>query len=68
MKTKYKYIYFYQDEDNKSVYYCRNIKSDFLLGQLAYYPRWRSYVFAAESSAIWSASCLADIIDFMKQL
>ena len=72
MKTRYKHIYFVEDFDqldpDKSVYFCRNNKNNGDLGTVAYYPPWRKYEFIGEEGAGFDISCLADIIDFMKQL
>ena len=67
MKTKYKYIEFIQDAGEWDVV---NRKSRAIIGGIAYYDGWREYIFvtSVRHPAIYSTSCLNDIIDFIKQL
>lgn len=68
MKTKYRFIHFEQTI-LKGFWNCINNKSKTVLGVVSYYKPWKQYVFNAEdASNIFSQDCLADIIDFMKQL
>ena len=70
MKTKYKHIHFAEamiSGVNKT-YWCKNNKTDGILGLVEYYPPWRKYVFSTDGDCVFDISCLADIIDFMKQL
>jgi hypothetical protein len=66
MKTRYKYIYF--EEQEKLHWFCRNNKTSSLLGHVTFYKHWRQWVFTPELDCIFSADCLADIHDFMGQL
>lgn len=78
MKTEYKYIKFvigiaeYEQENggtSKPIYECRNKKTDDILAYIEYYKPWKQYCFTqADSNIIFSEGCLADIIDFIKQL
>ena len=72
MKTKYKHIHFDEDfeqlDPDMPIYICRNNKTSGILGNVVYYPPWRKYEFIGEEGAGFDTSCLADIIDFMKQL
>ena len=72
MKTKYKHIIFreykVETDPHHPVYICRNNRSGDVLGGVEYYQSWRRYVFEGKQGAVFDTSCLADIIDFMKQL
>lgn len=70
MKTKYKHIYFVEFPValKKPAYLCRNNKTSGELGKILYYPLWRKYVFEGFEGCVFDEKCLADIIDFMKQL
>lgn len=72
MKTKYKYIHFIEIEElvgEKKVWECRNNKNNALLSQIFYYVPWRQWCFTQyEQNIVFSADCLADTIDFIKQL
>ncbi len=72
MKTRYKHIYFEEfgigSEPQRTIYLCRNNKTSSVLGGVEYYPAWRKWVFEGKEDAVFDTSCLADIIDFMKQL
>ena len=72
MKTRYKHIYF--DEvptmivEEHCTWFCRNNKTDDVLGTLTYYSPWKRWVFEGEQDCLFDESCLADIIHFIKQL
>ena len=70
MKTKYKYICFrkFEEKPKTSVWHCRNLRSDALLGVVKWYGPWRQYCFIPESGTIFSISCHDDIDDFIRQL
>ncbi len=79
MKTKYKYIHFKNIgyvllEKNKlakdkPIWECRNNETNTALGITSYYGPWKQYVFEAEFlTVIFSADCLDNISDFIKQL
>lgn len=68
MKTRYRFIHFEQTIMN-GFWNCVNNKHKTVLGVVSYYKPWKQFVFNAEDpSDIFSQDCLADIIDFMKQL
>lgn len=75
-KTKYKYIFFEQSsldveskESTVPAWTCRNIKSNEILGYAYYYHVWKQWVFTqADSSIVFSESCLLDIVNFLQQL
>jgi len=66
MKTRYKFIHFKQT--GEKFYLVFNNKSKCVLGKIEYFYQWRQYVFSASPLAIFSASCLDDISDFIGQL
>ena len=71
MKMRYKHIHFVEagKEAGKVSYNCLNNKTSTILGQVFFYNAWRQYALEPEDRYIvFSQSCLADIIDFMKQL
>jgi len=71
MKTRYKYIHFEEGPGPKAVYpsyYCWNNRNDHILGKVFFYRTWDKYVFEGGDGCVFSASCLEDIIDFLKQL
>lgn len=39
-----------------------------LLGTVKWYPSWRQYTFFPESYTLWSAGCLEDIINYIREL
>ena len=73
MKTKYRHIHFNKlaslyDYEDKPCYNCKNSKQKSMLGQVFYYDQWNRYLFEGNAGCVFDTSCLADIIDFMKQL
>jgi hypothetical protein len=71
MKTEYKYIHFLLSgqKTKTNVYSVLNNKSNGLLGTIQWHPAWRQYCFYTEGyDCVFSDGCLADIIDFIKQL
>lgn len=72
MKNKYKYIHFIETEEivnGRKVWECRNNKTKAILSKIFYYKQWKEYCFTqAESGVIFNDGCLADTIDFIKQL
>ena len=67
---RYKYIHFIERKPEKprktKMWECRNNKSNFCLGEVAWYSSWRQYCFEPPfEPVVFSASCLADIIDFL---
>ncbi len=69
MKTKYKHIYFVETNfaEGKS-FWCRNNKSNAILGLVEYYIPWKRYVFEGRNDCVFDTSCLQDIIHFIGQL
>ena len=49
------------------IFIIRNKESNFLLGQIKFYPQWRKYVFEPSEEVIFDTSCLKDIISFMEE-
>ncbi len=70
MKTRYKYIHFVDslDSDKNPHYICYNNKTDAVLGWVEYCQPWKQYTFEGKKDCVFNASCLTDILDFMKQL
>ena len=71
MTKKYKYITIYQkgsESWNDHPYYrIKNNKSGTELGSILYYPPFKDFIFNQTlQDAVWSAGCLADIMDFMQ--
>ena len=69
MKKRYKHIHFVVGSlsDHPS-YHCKNNRDGSVLGVVFCYERWKKYVFEGRAGCVFDTSCLADIIDFMKQL
>lgn len=68
-KTKYKHIFFESKKIGRSILWiCRNNKTKAHLGFVTYYNPWRRWIFEGIQGCVFDTSCLADIIDFMKQL
>jgi len=75
MNTKYKHIYFEIDEywkttldSEKDVWVCYDNKTKSELGYISWYPSWNQYIANFNADAVFSQDCLANIIDFIKQL
>ena len=76
MKTKYEFISFngFQYEGWKTKCYdVNNNSTGAMLGRIQWYGEWRQFCFCIdrgmqESRLIFSAGCLADIQDFIRQL
>jgi hypothetical protein len=70
MKTEYEFIHFIKTDQKKitSVWSVRNNRSKEELGIVKWYPAWRQYSYFPTVQAVYSAGCLMDIIDFIKQL
>jgi len=45
-----------------------NNSSGTQIGMIGWYPRWKQFVFFAESNTVWSAGCLADVQGFLNAL
>ena len=68
MKTKYTHIIFEQWPNVPNTWKCLNKRTRSGLGIVEFYEQWNCFVFEPYSSNIFSDDCLADIIDFIKQL
>jgi len=47
---------------------CLTNKGNLPLGGVFWYTRWRKYCFSIEYGAVFDENCLANIVDFLKQL
>ncbi|MCK5016251.1 MAG: hypothetical protein KAS32_04190 [Candidatus Peribacteraceae bacterium] len=68
---KYKHIYFTkstQIQAEKPIYECRNNKSKEIIAVIYWYPQWKQFVFGFYEDAVFSQSCLLDIVDFIKDV
>ena len=67
MKIKYKHIEFIQNAGEWDIV---NRKSRAIIGGIVHHDGWREYVFVTSDKhpAIYSSSCLNDIIGFIKKL
>lgn len=73
MKTKYNYIFFRKSvisdiSDSKQVWTCHANRSGATIGTIGWDPSWELYCVQFNENAIFSASCLTDITDFLEQL
>jgi hypothetical protein len=70
LKTRYKYVHFEspEEEQKHSRWMVVNNKSGALLAWLKWYSGWRQYCFYPLYGTMFSHSCLADIVNFIKQL
>ena len=71
MKTEFEYIKFAElttGEIDKTRWRCYNKKYDEELGEIYWYSRWRQYIYSPTVQALYSAGCLNDIAEFLKQL
>jgi len=70
MKTEYKYLKFEEIPftGKTKKYQCSNKKVGGELGIIKWFPSWRQYCFFPTTQAVYSAGCLNDIADFIKEL
>ena len=72
MKTEYKYIQFVQGSEpfnGKPVWYIyTTTKKHDVLGSIFWYPRHKNWEFSMELVCLFDETCLADVIDFIKQV
>ena len=52
----------------KPYYFVVNNRSGDDIGVIAWYRAWKMYGLKSEDCAVWSADCLADIIEFLNEL
>jgi len=72
-EIKYKYIEMNrlekEDKNKKTdVYSVKNIKSQFVIGLIKWYPSWRQYCFFPSNDTLYSLGCLDNIVDFLRKL
>lgn len=69
MKTKYKHIYLTKigRKTRTSIWECRTLQ-DGVLGEVKWYGPWRQYCFFPDGYTVFSAGCMDDINDFMRNL
>jgi len=69
---KYEYISVSCPEESKRTrqtkYDIFNNRSGKVIGTVAWFSRWKQWVFLPRSETIWSSSCLDDISDFLDGL
>lgn len=69
----YEYIYFNRIKTKKmilrktSIWSCMSKRGRDLLGIVKWYGPWRQYCFFPTDPTVFSAGCMADIIDFIKK-
>ncbi|MCE5227911.1 MAG: hypothetical protein LLG05_18885 [Porphyromonadaceae bacterium] len=71
MKLEYQYLSFIEVSNPKGktrIFECRNKNSQTVLGMVKWYGAWRQYCYSPTVQAVYSAGCLDDMSDFIKQL
>jgi len=70
MKTEYEYLEFKQlpSEGKTEKWICLNKHHRNGIGMVQWYGPWRQYCFLCPGEIVFSAGCLEDISDFIKQL
>jgi hypothetical protein len=70
LKTEYEYIFFERLSitNPRSAWVCKNKISKYELGIVEYYKKWSQYIYSPLVPEIYSAGCLDDISEFIKQL
>lgn len=70
MNKKYKYIHFecYGESVKTSHWFCKNNKSNGILGIVKWYGPWRQYCFFPSGDTVFNIGCMTDIGDFINQL
>lgn len=66
MKTRYKYLHFVKVKT--SMWECRSNKTSVALGNIYWDDYFRQYSYSPDLNTVYSASCLDDIADFVRQL
>lgn len=70
MKTRYHHIHFdniHGKKTDRKTWQILTKKND-IIGHVGYNDDWKQYCFYPTYLTVFSISCLADIIDFIKQL
>ena len=57
-----------EDKRKTKIFYIKSSRSDADLGSIAYYNRWRKYVFYPSNDIIFDTSCLKEIIEFIEKM
>ena len=65
IKTRYKFIHF---QDMGTEWVCFNNKSMDVLCTVEFYKPWKQYVCSFSEGVVFSAGCLDDMSNFVKQL
>lgn len=78
VKTKYeiiketKYLRFTKLErppDKKTdIVTISSISGDYLLGRIAWFPRWRQYCFYPYNDTVWNKGCMENVYEVIEQL
>lgn len=71
MQTEYDYLRFVEKPvplGRIAIYSCRNLNSDVELGVVSWHAPWRGYCYFPTIQAVYSPSCLKDIVAFIAQL
>lgn len=70
MKTEYQYLKFIKlDYNGKTTKWsCQNKHHGEELGIIKWHPSWRQYCYFPMIQAVYSAGCLDDIADFIRNL
>jgi len=73
MKLKYKYLYFEDVSSRRpqrktSTFFCWSKDTNYWLGTVEWFSRWRQYCFFPEPETVFNSTCLADISHFLAQL
>lgn len=65
-QKKYKWITIERVPNGE--YYISNNKSNELIGVISFYERWNQWIVEFDDRAVFSASCLTDIAEFIRGL
>ena len=70
MKTEYEYLLFTEQPalGKTTKWNCQNKRSGTVLGGIHWEGGWRQYCYYPTVAAVYSAGCLLDIANFIKQL
>ena len=67
----YKYLTFVEVDNLKGTtrkFECKNNNSQTVLGIVKWYAPWRQYCYFDERAAVYSAGCLDDVADFLREV
>ena len=71
LKTRYKFIHFYEAlsvHTKKYSWICHNNKNGSALGAVEFYRLWNQYIIEFNNDCVFNSQCLKDIADFLEQL